>query len=214
MNNRSEKTLKLVQLALFSAIIFLMAFTPYLGFIPLGFMNATIIHIPVILGSIILGPKVGAFLGGIFGLTSLLNNTFNPNVTSFVFSPFYTMGGIHGGIKSLIICFVPRILIGVVPYYVYKLISKLMESKRSSKNVALAAAGISGSLINTLLVMYGIYFLFGTSYSNAKGISPDALYGLILTIIGTQGIPEAIVAGVLVVGIGQVLLKFKKNDNH
>ena len=43
-----------------------------------------------------------------------------------------------------------------------------------------------------------------------QGISPDALYGLILTIIGTQGIPEAIVAGVLVVGIGQVLLKFKK----
>ena len=210
MNNRSEKTLKLVQLSLFSAIIFFMAFTPYLGFIPLGFMNATIIHIPVILGAIVLGPKAGAFLGSIFGLTSLLNNTFNPNVTSFVFSPFYTMGGIHGGINSLIICFVPRILIGIVPYYVYKLISKIMENKKSSKNIALAAAGISGALTNTLLVMYGIYFLFGTSYSNAKGISPDALYGLILTIIGTQGIPEAIVAGVLVVGIGQVLLKFKK----
>jgi len=210
MNNRSEKTLKLVQLSLFSAIIFLMAFTPYLGFIPLGFMNATIIHIPVILGSIVLGPKAGAFLGGIFGLTSLLNNTFNPNVTSFVFSPFYTMGGIHGGIKSLIICFVPRILIGIVPYYVYKLISKLMESKKSSKNVALAAAGVSGALTNTLLVMYGIYFLFGTSYPNAKSLSPDALYGLILTVIGTQGIPEAIVAGVLVVGIGQVLLNFKR----
>jgi uncharacterized membrane protein len=86
MNNRSEKTLRLVQLALFSAIIVIMAFVPYLGYIPLGFMNATIIHVPVILGALFLGPKLGAILGFVFGLTSLINNTLNPNLTSFVFS--------------------------------------------------------------------------------------------------------------------------------
>lgn len=210
MNNRSEKTLELVQLALFSAIILIMVFTPYFGYIPLGFMNATIIHIPVILGALFLGPKKGAILGGIFGLTSLFNNTFNPNVTSFVFSPFYTMGGIHGGIRSLIVCFVPRILIGVVSYYVYHLIMKLMKNKKNSRTIAFAAAGVSGALTNTMLVMFGIYFLFGTNYSDAKGVTADALYGLILTIIGTQGIPEAIVAGILVAAIGQVLFKFKQ----
>jgi uncharacterized membrane protein len=209
MNNTSRKTKEMVQLALFTAIILLMVFTPYLGYIPLGFMNATIIHIPVILGALFLGPKKGAFLGFIFGLTSLFNNTFNPNVTSFVFSPFYTTGAVHGGIKSLIVCFVPRILIGVVAFYVFRFVSKMIKNKKSPA-AAFAAAGVAGSLTNTFLVMYGIYFLFGTSYSNAKGIAPSALYGLITTVIGTQGVPEAIVAGIIVTAVGKVLLKNKQ----
>jgi uncharacterized membrane protein len=210
LNNRNGKTLELVQLALFAAIILIMVFTPYLGYIPLGFMNATIIHIPVIIGALFLGPKKGAILGFIFGLTSLFNNTFNPNVTSFVFSPFYTVGGVHGGISSLIVCFVPRILIGVVAYYVYKAVFKALGNKSSAKTIAFAAAGVSGALTNTILVMSGIYFLFGSSYSAAKGLAADSLYKLIFTVIGTQGIPEAIIAGVIVTAVGQVLFKFRK----
>ena len=63
----SASTLSMVQLALFSAIILAMAFTPGLGYIPLGVTRATIIHLPVIIGGILLGPKKGAFLGGVFG---------------------------------------------------------------------------------------------------------------------------------------------------
>lgn len=210
MNNRNTKTLELVQLALFAAIILLMVSVPYLGYIPLGFMNATIIHIPVIIGALFLGPKKGAILGFIFGLTSLFNNTFNPNVTSFVFSPFYTMSGVHGGIRSLIVCFVPRILIGVVAYYVYQSLIKAMGHKITARPIAFAAAGVSGALTNTILVMSGIYFLFGSSYAAAKGLAIDSLYKIIFTVIGTQGIPEAIIAGVIVTAVGQVLYKFKK----
>lgn len=206
---RSNKTMELVQAALFSSIIVIMAYVPYMGYIPLGFMNATIIHIPVILGAIFLGPKYGAFFGFLFGLTSLLKNTFTPNLTSFVFSPFYTAGGVHGGIKSLVICFVPRILIGVIAYYVFRLILKALKGKKTGRIVSLAAAGVIGSLVNTLLVMNGIFLLFGDSYAGAKGIAEDALYGVILTVIGTQGVPEAIVAGILVTAVGQVLLKIK-----
>ena len=110
---KMEKTKKMVLTAMFTAIIIAMAFVPYMGYIPLGFMNATIIHIPVIIGAIILGPKTGAFLGGVFGLTSMINNTVNPNLTSFVFSPFYSVGDMHGNLNSVIICMVPRILIRV-----------------------------------------------------------------------------------------------------
>ena len=109
------KTRGLVQLAIFSAIIVVLAYTPFIGYIPLGFTRATIIHIPVIIGSLMLGPKKGAVLGGVFGLTSFINNTINPTVTSFVFTPFYNLGEYSGGIGSVIICFLPRILIGVVP---------------------------------------------------------------------------------------------------
>ena len=145
-------------------------------------------------------------MGGVFGLTSMINNTFNPNLTSFVFAPFYSVGDVHGNFASIIVCMVPRILIGVVAYYVYKGMLKLFAKFKAKSIAALAVAGVAGSLTNTLLVMNGIYFLFGSSYAAAKGIAFEALYGVILGVIGTQGVPEAIVAAVLVMGIGKALL--------
>lgn len=208
MKDRALKTKEMVLTAMFTAIIIAMAFVPYMGYIPLGFMNATIIHIPVIVGAVVLGPKKGAFLGGVFGLTSMINNTFNPNLTSFVFSPFYSVGDMHGNFASVIVCMVPRILIGIVAYYVYQGIMKLFHNRKRASVPALAVAGVAGSLTNTVFVMGGIYFLFGESYAAARGMAFEALYGLILTVVGTQGVPEAIVAGVLVAAIGQALLVY------
>lgn len=203
MKTRSSETLGMVQLSLFIAIIVIMAFTPFLGYIPLGFTRATIIHIPVILGSILIGPKRGAVLGAVFGLTSLINNTFNPTVTSFVFSPFYSMGEIHGNLWSLVICFVPRILVGILPYFVYRFVSKSTNNKTAS----LVMAGIAGSLINTLLVMNFIFIFFTDTYASVNNISASSLYTFILTIIGINGIPEAVIAGIMTVAVGNVLLK-------
>lgn len=201
---KTQTTKELVQLSLLLAIILLMAVVPFLGYIPLGITRATIIHIPVIIGSIILGPKYGAFLGFVFGLTSLVNNTFNPTVTSFVFTPFYSVGDTGGNFWSLVICFVPRILVGVLPYYIYKGLKKV----KSNDAVALTCAGVGGSLTNTLLVMNMIYLFFGESYASAKNIDFSALYGVIMGVIGINGIPEAIVAGVLTLAICKALLKY------
>lgn len=129
---KNEKTYELVLTALFTAIIVIMAFTP-LGYIPLVVINATIIHIPVILGALFLGPKKGAFLGFVFGFTSLINNTFKAATASaFVFSPVLAANviGVSGIFKSLYICFVPRILVGVIPYFVYILIRNLLKGNQ------------------------------------------------------------------------------------
>lgn len=198
----------IVQVALFAALIIVMASIPFLGYIPLGFTRATIIHIPVILGSILLGPRKGAVLGGIFGLTSLAVNTFTPNATSFVFSPFYSLGDVHGNFASLIICLVPRILTGVIPYFVYRFVCRILGDTATKKRVALGIAGFCGAMTNTLLVMNLIYLFFGDSYGAAKGVAGNAIYPLILSIIGINGIPEAIVATLLVAIIGQPLLRF------
>ena len=61
----------MVLVAMFTAIIFLLAFTP-IGMIDLPIIKATILHVPVIIASLLLGPKKGAFLGGVFGFSSLL----------------------------------------------------------------------------------------------------------------------------------------------
>lgn len=201
-----NKTQKMVLTAVFAAIIILMANVPFLGYINLGFVSATTIHIPVIIGAVLLGPSSGAFLGFIFGLTSCLKATFQPNLTSFCFSPFSPIG--DGNFFSLIICFVPRILIGIVAYYVFAMLMKVLGGKRRMKeSVALPIAGIAGSMTNTILVMGGIYIFFGAQYAEAANIA-GALYAAIMAVVIGNGIPEAIVCAVLVTLIGKALLHF------
>lgn len=208
MNQASAKTQDMVKLALFAGIIVVLSMTP-LGYIPLGVIKATTIHIPVILGSILLGWKAGAVLGGIFGLTSLVVNTLTPSLTSFVFTPFYSLDGSGGSLWSLVICFIPRILVGILPYFIFSLIKKL----RGSDVVALGIAGFLGSMTNTLLVMNLIYLLFGERWGAAKQISSDLIYKTILGVIATNGIPEAIVAAVITAAVGKVLIQVLRRSS-
>ncbi len=152
-------------------------------------------------------------MGFVFGLTSLINNTMNPTVTSFVFSPFYSLGEINGGIGSIIICFIPRILVGVVPYYAYQFMRKITCKMEASMIFSLGAAGLTGALTNTLLVMNLIYLFFKDAYAAANGVAADAVYGFILSIIGINGVPEAIVAAVITAFVGRVLLKSRLAAN-
>lgn len=206
-----KKVLDMSLAGIFTAVIIAMSVVPFLGYIPLGFMNATIIHVPVIIGALLLGPKYGAYLGLVFGLTSLVRATLTPTVTSFVFSPFVTIGGYSGNMWSVVISIVPRVLIGVAAYYVYELVLKLARGKKGGQTVALGLAGIAGSMTNTILVMNGIYFFFGNSYAAASNKVVARLYDMILGAIVGFGIPEAIVAAILTTAIVKALLKVK---NH
>ncbi len=209
----SRKTVSLVYVSLFAAIIIAMGSIPFLGYIPLGVIRATTIHIPVIIGSIVLGPKAGAVLGGVFGLTSFFSNTFTPTATSFVFTPFYSLGDVHGNAASLLICFVPRILTGVVPYYVFRGIMTLARRKPGQDTAALAAAGFVGSMTNTLLVMNLIYVFFSADYAQVKSLAPQAVYGAILAVIGTNGVAESLVAAFVTAAVAHLLLKVKSKQS-
>lgn len=203
-----NQTQKMVLTAAFAAIIIVMANVPFLGYIRLGVVSATTLHIPVILGAILMGPGSGAFLGFIFGLTSFLQATFQPQLTSFCFSPFYSVGNFHGNFYSLIVCFVPRILIGVVSYLVFAAFMKILRGKRRTKElIALPAAGLVGSMTNTLLVMGGIYLFFGKQYMEVLD-KVGSIFAAIMAIVVGNGIPEAIVCALLVTLIGKAMLHF------
>ena len=193
---RSGHTYELVLLSMFTAIIFLLAFTP-IGLIDLPLIKATILHVPVIIGAILLGPKKGAFLGGVFGLTSIIKNTMVPSALSFAFSPFIPVPGLdHGSPWALVICFVPRILVGVTPWLVYQLIRRI-HNGLGVRAVGMAIAAVVGAFTNTALVMGMIFLVFRQAYAAMQGIPVDAVLGVILGVVGTNGVPEAIVAAVL-----------------
>jgi uncharacterized membrane protein len=208
MNSRFN-TKKMVLAALFGAIIILLNFTPF-GYIQLPVIKATIIHVPVIIGAILLGPRIGAGLGVVFGLTSLYNNTFAPTVLSFAFSPFIPLPGTEkGSWLALIVTFLPRILVGIFPYYVYKLLNRLFKTR--GKLLTLGVSGLVGSMTNTLLVMSLIYFLFRDAYGEAFSLSLDAVYKAIISIIFVNGLPEAALAAILTAGICRTLQKVIKS---
>lgn len=210
MNKQSAKNRELVLTALFGAIIVLLAFTPF-GFIQLVIIKATIIHIPVIIGSILLGPKRGALLGGLFGLTSLISNSMTPTLLSFAFSPFIPVPGTaHGSALALVVCFLPRILVGIVPYYVYRLVQKLFKNSSKGEYFSLLLGGIFGALTNTVFVMGLIYILFRGAYATAKNIPVDAVAGVVLGIVGTNGVPEALVAAAITVAVCKPLLQLRR----
>ena len=203
MSTSSAKTARLTQLGLLSAIIVIMGFTP-LGSIPLGGpIVATLAQVPVVIGAVLLGTGAGAFLGGVFGLVSLLWFTMYAPPTAFVFSPFFSVGLAEGNIPkailfalgSLFICFVPRILIGVVSGKLYTAVF----AKTKSVGKAATIAGVCGALVNTLLVLLGILVFFAAPYAEANG--NQLIWAILGTSILLNGIPEAIVTPLITVAI-------------
>ena len=61
-----------------SAITIFLGLTGY-GFIPLVIMNATILHIPTIIGSLTAGRKVGMIVGFMFGIFSFIRSLQAPS---------------------------------------------------------------------------------------------------------------------------------------
>lgn len=201
---KSQKTSEMVKMALFIALIILLSVTP-LGYIPLGPINATTIQMPVIIGAVIFGWKKGAVLGGVFGLTSLIKNTVQPNITSFVFSPFVPVFGEESGsLWAVLVSLFPRIMIGVVAAGVFA----LLKNFKLNKTLSSAAAGFFGSLANTVLVMGGIYIFFGESYSAAKEIAYSTLMTTVFATITGAGITEAVVSAVICGAVCAALFKY------
>lgn len=193
----------------FVALIILLSVTP-LGYISLGVISATTIQIPVIIGAVIFGWKKGAILGGIFGFTSFILSTLRPGLTSFVFSPFVPVFGEEkGSFWALVVCFVPRILIGVIAALVFKALSR----SKLKESIKCGICGFLGSMTNTVLVMGGIYVFFGKSYSAANGMAYDTLITAVMATITGIGITEAIISAIVTAAVCVPLFKYlQKGD--
>ena len=205
MKNRRKDAKWMAGVAMMAAIVVLLANTP-LGMIPLVITKATTVHIPVILGAILFGPLAGGILGGVFGICSVIINTFTPALTSFAFSPFMSTTGLPGAVKALWVAVGCRVLIGVAAGWLWRALSRTNMNSWT----ALSIVGFAGSMVNTVTVMGSIFLLFTQQYAQAKAVALEAVSGLILTTVVVNGIPEAIVATVLVAVIGKNLLRLAK----
>ena len=173
-----------------SAISIMMSMLPFIGYIPIGPIKATIMHIPVIIGAIIEGPVVGATIGLIFGLTSLWNAITQP----VLLSPLFI---------NPLVSVLPRILIGIIAYYVYQGVYKISKKVYASGFVA----GIIGSIVNTAGVLGMIYILYADKYLDLMGQQGASASKLLFGVVLTSGVPEALVAGLIVSAVSVALIR-------
>ncbi len=160
---------------LMGAIAILLGVTR-LGFIgpfpPLIMVSATIMHVPAIIAGVLEGPVVGLIVGLIFGVFSMLQApTEAPPVNLWFSNPLVSV--------------LPRLFIGVTSAYVYLALRKTHEI------VALAVAGLVGTLTNTVLVI-GMIVVLG--YAPAAVIVPAVIPNSIAEIIVAMIIVVAVVA--------------------
>ncbi len=198
----------MVSVALMAAIVIVLANTP-LGMIQLPIIKATTVHIPVIIGAILLGPSAGAILGAVFGVCSLISNTMAPTLLSFAFSPFMSTTGLLGSVKALWISVGCRMLIGITAGWLFILLERLKVNQLA----ALAITGFAGSMVNTVSVMGSIYLLFAQQYADAREVGVTAVWGLIMGTVTASGVPEAVAAAILVLALGKILIQVFRRMN-
>ncbi len=237
-NKKAFDLRKMVVTGVLGAISVVLGMTP-LGFIPIGPTRATIMHIPVIIGAIVEGPIVGALIGLIFGLFSIYQAIVSPTVVSFVF-------------RNPVVAVLPRVLIGIVAYYVYKGLGKLGKTNtkvslyliwigiigylaygiytnivnfasiwlvlmniglilltsimfyftiNKSKALDIVLGAALGTLTNTIGVLSLIYFIYAEKFVAALGADVSTARKVIIGIGVANGIPEAIIAVIIVTSV-------------
>ena len=166
---------QIVVSGLMGAIAILLGVTR-LGFIgpfpPLIMVSATILHVPAIIGGVMEGPVVGLIVGLIFGIFSWIQApTEQPPVSLWFSNPLVSI--------------LPRLFIGMTSAYVY------LALRKTNEIVALAVAGLVGTLTNTVLVI-GMIIVLG--YAPAAAIVPAVLPNAAAEIVVATIIVVAVVA--------------------
>lgn len=172
-----NRTRKIVVTAVLGAITILLGLTHW-GFIPwFGGISLTIMAVPVIIGAILEGPIVGMGIGLIFGLFSMLQAAIAPTGP---LDPLFT---------NPLLAVLPRLFIGPAAWAVWSLLKKWPV-------IGLIAAGIAGSLTNTILVLGALGLFFGRTPLVTQVLG-DNLWKALGSIALVSGLPEAGVSALI-----------------
>ena len=191
-----QKLRRSTLLALFGTIVIVQNLVPILGNIPLGPLSITLIHITVIVAAIVLGPVQGMIIGGIWGMITFVRAFIWPT------SPLAVIC-----FTNPLISVLPRILVGAVAGYGFLWLKKPVSERKS-----MILAAMAGSMTNTLLVLGQIYLFYHNQAPRLYAVDVRQLLPYLLGVVGTNGIPEMLLAAVTVPLSATALLKVMKKN--
>ncbi len=193
----TSKRIKMMVIdAFFIALIVIFTFVPNIGFIAVTpFISFTLLHIPVLVGAYLFGPKRGMLYGFIFGVCSYLQALTAGSGFNLLFAYPWT-------------AIPPRLLFGLIAGICFSLIRKL--HKLSLKGIYLSALAIVLTFLHTALVFLDLYIFFPDTVGGLLTSSSPIATGTALTffaIIGFGALGEMALAGIIVPSLGLVLDK-------
>ena len=196
---KNKHLLAMVKLAVLVALLMIFCFTS-IGFLKIGIVEITFNMIPVVIGAIVIGPAAGAFLGALFGAASFWQCFGQSTFGTLLFgvNPFFTV----------LICFVPRILAGLLP----GLIFRAMTNKKDNIAAYFVSAAV-GSLTNTVLFVGGFCLLFKDTMlgmASDNGLSPLAF---IATAFLLNASVELVANTAIVAAVSKAVTKAEKSKS-
>lgn len=182
-------TRKLVQFSLLLAIEIILGFTP-LGFLKIPPISITFMHIPVIIGSIVMGPLYGSFLGGAFGIISLIQATTSGAAADILFNPAAS----DNPVASIVMAVLPRIILGLLPALLFSLLRKRIKSL----SLAIGICSIVSTVVHSFLVLFALFLFF----------SAFPLITVLSTILTLNVGLEIAAAAIIVIPVCRALLHY------
>lgn len=196
---RSEKTLKLVQIAMLAAIEILLSFTA-LGYLKIGILEITFMTIPVAIAATTVGPLASAVLGLIFGISSF--------VMCFGMSAFGVVCLSVDPLKTAVLCIGSRLLMGIATGYIYQAL------KRTKKSLlAFTLTSFSAAALNTLFFVLGFFLLFRQASLDLGGgyvynVATQNFLDILVFLAGVNALVEIPVCTILSTAIGKALARY------
>ena len=190
---RAQKVLLLIMIAI---EIFLTVFG--FGFFTVGRISFTILHIPVIIATIMIGLPEGLLLSALFGFSSM--------ITVYL----RTVGPLDQLFRNPLLSVLPRLLIPIFVWVSLQTIRRAIDDNTlSSRMISGSFAAICGVISHTICVVTGIIVLYPFALGSMSSFSASTI---IVSVIFALNMLVEILAAILAACI--VILLFEKIDGQ
>lgn len=180
--NQTKAIRRLVVSGMLAATVAVLMLTG-LGFLRIGPMSASLLCLPILIGVMSEGLGVGLVLGLTFGLLSLIQAFSAPTL----FSPYF---------MNPLISVLPRLCIPVTTWLVLHATKPIEQANEKQKVMIRGLAAFAGSATNTILVLGAVYIACMLGFI-VEGITMDTVGVLLLGIVLTNGLPEAVIMSIV-----------------
>lgn len=188
-----KSTRILVFMAILIALMLIFSFTP-VGYIPLGFVDITLMCLPVLIGTFVLGLRSGLGLAAVFIATSLIQLVIKPSALSLIMLD-------NNVFLCILTLTIPRLLIPLASWGVWKAL------ERRWPRVSMIIASAAGSLVNTFGYLLLLQLWFTGAIIQSYSFTPEAAAAFIWGIVLTNGLPEAAAAALICPPVSRAVSK-------
>lgn len=178
--NRQSLNYKIAMTGIFGALSIILALTP-IGYVQIGALAITIMHIPTILATLTAGLVPGLFTGLIFGISSLVKAATSGNASNIFF-------------VNPLVSVLPRVIFPIAVWGFFKLLNLI---PRMPKTVSGGIAAAAGTLVHTLLVLGALVIFYGKDLGLKSGEMLSGFFAFVAATLATNGLWEVVSASVL-----------------